>query len=297
MRTLAAAVVCSALLSTTIFPWTDYLFQRGTWPVAPIECMNHPRVLVAGVGVDPVNWLEATSQVESWASRAESRVVCLCNVHSVVSARQDPEFGDVLVKADLVAPDGGPVAAMIRVLTGKAQSRVNGPDLMWKCCEVAAARQIPIYLYGGSEPTLEKLSERLVRTFPSLLIAGAASPPYRKLSEAEDVAIVSAINRSGAGIVWVGLGCPKQEIWMEQHRGRVNSVMIGVGAAFDYHAGTIRRAPVWMQDNSLEWLFRLMTEPRRLWRRYLFTNSIFIWRATIQICGHLIRRLSNLGPK
>jgi N-acetylglucosaminyldiphosphoundecaprenol N-acetyl-beta-D-mannosaminyltransferase len=172
---------------------------------------------------------------------------------------------------------------MMRRLGFPNQQRINGPDLMWRYCEQAATRGEPIYLYGGMPETLDLLQHQLKRAFPGLLIAGAWSPPIRNLTEEEDEADVARINASGAGIVWVGLGCPKQERWMAAHRGRVQAVMIGVGAAFDYHAGTLKRAPRWMQDGGLEWLHRLFSEPRRLWRRYLVTNTLFVILAIHQL--------------
>jgi N-acetylglucosaminyldiphosphoundecaprenol N-acetyl-beta-D-mannosaminyltransferase len=172
---------------------------------------------------------------------------------------------------------------MLRRLGFPDQQRINGPDLMWKYCEVAAGRDESIFLYGGMPETLEILQSCLKQVFPNLTVAGAYSPPFRALTAEEDDAIVQKINASGAGTVWVSLGCPKQEIWMMQHRGRVNAVMIGVGAAFDYHAGTIIRAPFWMQQSGLEWLHRLWSEPGRLWKRYLVTNTLYIVKATWQL--------------
>ncbi|MNV22931.1 putative N-acetylmannosaminyltransferase [compost metagenome] len=154
---------------------------------------------------------------------------------------------------------------------------------MLKYCEAAATRSESIYLYGGAESTLRILRDELPKRFPGLVIAGSHSPPFRTLSAEEDAAIVGDINASGAGTIWVSLGCPKQEKWMAAHRGRINGVMIGVGAAFDYHAGVISRAPLWMQNNGLEWLHRLASEPRRLWKRYFVTNTLFIWHAARQL--------------
>jgi N-acetylglucosaminyldiphosphoundecaprenol N-acetyl-beta-D-mannosaminyltransferase len=238
---------------------------------------------VIGSAIDVVSWSEAISIIEAWADRRDSRVVCICNTHSVVTARTDREFHKVISGADMATADGAPVAFMLRRLGHVDQQRINGPDLMWKYCEHAARVGQSMYLYGASEGTLELLRQRLAGSFPDLKIAGAFSPPFRALSVEEDERIVRTINDSGAGVVWVGLGCPKQEMWMASHRGRINAVMIGVGAAFDYHAGTIKRAPLWVQRNGLEWLHRLISEPRRLWRRYLVTNSLFIWFAMKQL--------------
>lgn len=248
---------------------------------------------VVGTPIDVLDWNSAIATIQRWSKARESRVVCICNVHSVVTARHDESFAHVLRDADLATPDGAPVAWMMRRLGHRGQQRINGPDLMWQYCERAASRDESIYLYGSTPNTLEKLQARLRKAFPTLRVAGAWSPPFRQLTVEEDEAAVRAIAASGAGTVWVSLGCPKQEQWMADHRGRIPAAMIGVGAAFDYHAGTLIRAPVWMQRNGLEWMHRLASEPRRLWRRYLHTNSSFIVAATRQLLGEAI----SLGGK
>src|SRR5690554_2012572 len=212
---------------------------------------------VIGSSIDIVSWQEALTLLGSWAQKKESRYVCICNAHSVVTARQNPAFADVIEAADLATPDGAPVAWLMRRLGFRSQERINGPDLMWRYCDEAARRRESIYLYGSSDETLSILTERLLKQFPGLRIAGAYSPPYRPLTQEEDDVITTNINSSGANSVWVGLGCPKQEQWMAEHRERIQAPMIGVGAAFDYHAGVIRRAPLWMQRNGLEWMHRL----------------------------------------
>ncbi|MDO8314751.1 MAG: WecB/TagA/CpsF family glycosyltransferase [Rugosibacter sp.] len=241
------------------------------------------RAPVLGASIDVVGWDNALSRISTWAAARESRYVCICNVHSVVTAGQDVAFGRIVEAADMATPDGAPVAKMLRILGFSDQQRINGPDLMWKYCEQAALRGESIYLYGGLPTTLKLLQQRLKAAFPGLIIAGAYSPPFRSATAEEDEADVARINSSGAGTIWVSLGCPKQEQWMAAHRGRVKGVMIGVGAAFDYHAGTIKRASKWMQNAGLEWLHRLCSEPRRLWKRYLVTNTIFIARAMRQL--------------
>ncbi|MDO9272749.1 MAG: WecB/TagA/CpsF family glycosyltransferase [Rugosibacter sp.] len=241
------------------------------------------RAPVLGASIDVVGWDNALSRISTWAAARESRYVCICNVHSLVTAGQDVAFGRIVEAADMATPDGAPVAKMLRILGFPDQQRINGPDLMWKYCEQAALRGESIYLYGGLPTTLKLLQQRLKAAFPGLIIAGAYSPPFRSATAEEDEADVARINSSGAGTIWVSLGCPKQEQWMAAHRGRVKGVMIGVGAAFDYHAGTIKRAPKWMQNAGLEWLHRLCSEPRRLWKRYLVTNTIFLAKAMRQL--------------
>ncbi len=238
---------------------------------------------VLGVPIDAISWEQALERIRHWGEGYESRYVCITNVHSVVTAGQDPAFGEVVANADMATPDGAPVAWMMRKLGFPSQQRINGPDLMWKYCAVAAGRDESIFLYGSTDETLAILQQRVRAAFPALKIAGAISPPFRALTAAEDAADVERINGSGAGTVWVSLGCPKQEKWMAAHRGRICAVMIGVGAAFDYHAGTINRAPLWMQRNGLEWLHRLCSEPGRLWKRYLVTNTLFVLGAARQL--------------
>lgn len=237
---------------------------------------------VFGSPIDVVDWQSSVARIAGWAAAHESRYVCICNVHSVVTATQDREFADVIRGADMSTPDGAPVAWLIGKQRKCAQKRINGPDLMWRYLAEGEA-QGPIFLYGAADETLDILRSRLTREFPAVRIAGCYSPPFRPLTQDEDDHVVEMINDSGATTVWVSLGCPKQEKWMAAHRGRIRAVMIGVGAAFDYHAGTIKRAPLWMQKNGLEWLHRLASEPGRLWKRYLVTNSLFIFLAARQL--------------
>ncbi|MFS0758499.1 WecB/TagA/CpsF family glycosyltransferase [Noviherbaspirillum sp. 1P10PC] len=246
---------------------------------------------VLSVPIDVLDWSAALSRIAQWAAHRQSRYVCICNVHSVVTAARHSGFRQIVQQADMAAPDGAPVAAMLRATGYAGQQRINGPDLMWKYCERAAAVGESIYLLGGKPATLAALHARLLEAFPGLIIAGSWSPPFRALTPEEDHAIVDRINASGAATIWVGLGCPKQERWMAEHRGRICAVMIGVGAAFDYHAGSLRRAPRWIQACGFEWLYRLAAEPRRLWKRYLVTNSLFIAWAAWQL---LSRRLSRM---
>lgn len=226
--------------------------------------------------IDAVTWDEALRQITQWGAARESRYVCICNVHSVVTTTNDVEFKIAVNNADMATPDGAPIAWALRRLGHPAQERINGPDLMMKYLAHAERLGQSVYFYGGTETTLARLCVALNGRFHSLRIAGCHSPPFRPLSREEDEEIVRTINASSANVVFVGLGCPKQEKWMAEHRGRINAVMIGVGAAFDYHAGVIKRAPLWWQRNGLEWLYRLASEPRRLFKRYMVTNTLFV---------------------
>ena len=245
---------------------------------------QHQRVTgqVLGSRIDVVTWSDALERLIGWARIRESRYVTICNVHVVVSAMSDAEYREVINASDMATPDGAPVAWMLRRLGFTSQPRISGPDLMWALCERCEREKVSVYFYGSTEATLILLNQQLHRAFPDLQIS-MESPPFRTLSAAEDAAAVDRINASGAGLVFVGLGCPKQERWMASHRGRIDAVMIGVGAAFDFHAGTVKRAPQWMRDSGLEWLHRLGSEPGRLWKRYLVTNTLFILGAARQL--------------
>ena len=256
------------------------------WPEpAGNETQHHPLRTtgkVLNAQIDALSWDTATDRIVHWAHARQSRYVTICNVHVVVSAWRDAAYRRIINGSDMATPDGAPVAWMLRQQGFDGQSRINGPDLMWSLCERAAREYLPVYFYGSSEATLTLLEQRLRAVFPALRFI-TESPPFRTLTADEDAAAVDRINTSGAGIVFVGLGCPRQERWIAEHRGKINAVMIGVGAAFDFHAGTVQRAPAWMRNNGLEWLHRLASEPGRLWKRYTVTNTLFILGATWQL--------------
>lgn len=238
---------------------------------------------VLGVSIDALDWPTAIERLLGWARARASRYVAICNVHVVVTASRDAAYREVIDGADMATPDGAPVAWVLRRTGFVGQLRISGPDLMWALLDRSALEGLPVYCYGGTQATLDAMVLRLHSAFPGLVVAGTESPPFRSLTSEEDEAVVARINASGAGLVFVGLGCPKQERWMADHRGRVNAVMIGVGAAFDFHAGTVKRAPEWMREHGLEWMHRLGSEPRRLWRRYLVTNTLFLLGAARQL--------------
>lgn len=239
--------------------------------------------LILGCFINADSWDETINRIHQWSAAHESRYVCICNVHSVITAQHNKPFFHALTNADMATPDGMPISWMLRQMGFPNQRRINGPDLMWNYCAFAESKRESIFLYGSTKQTLNNLQLRLHISYPKLRIAGIYSPPFRALSEEEENSITSMINNSGANVVFVSLGCPKQELWMATQRGKINAVMIGIGAAFDYHAGTINRAPLWMQERGLEWLHRLYSEPHRLWKRYMVTNSIFIVLAGWQL--------------
>jgi len=244
-----------------------------------------PHKLILGMRVDATSYVDATRRVLEWAAQGNSRYVCVANVHMTMESYDAVDFRHIVNSADLVTPDGMPLVWMLRRLGVPEQERVAGPELLLRVCEAAAQQGIPVGFYGSTDETLLALTQGLLKKFSNLEIAYNYSPPFRPLSAEEDEQIVQEINRSGTRILFVGLGCPKQERWMAEHRGRVQAVMLGVGAAFDFHAGKVPQAPVWMQRMGLEWLFRLATEPRRLWRRYAKHNPRFIMLALMQLLG------------
>lgn len=233
--------------------------------------------------IDSTSYADATRTVLQLAAQGWSGYVCAANVHMVMEGHADPDFQRIVNEADLVTPDGMPLVWLLRRRGHRNQRRVYGPTLMLWVCAAAAIRRIPIGLYGGSEHCLERLVPALQRRFPGLDIVYRHSPPFRPLSAAEDAEIISHIQASDVRILFVGLGCPKQERWMAQHRDRIPAVQIGVGAAFNFHAGLISQAPAWLQGLGLEWLHRLFSEPRRLWWRYCTHNPRFAGLALRQL--------------
>jgi N-acetylglucosaminyldiphosphoundecaprenol N-acetyl-beta-D-mannosaminyltransferase len=242
---------------------------------------------IIGARVDFTSYIDATRQVLRWSQVGESRYVCAANVHVLMEARDSLEYNQVINSADLVTPDGMPLVWMLRLKGHPDQQRVYGPTLMLHVLEAAARENVTVGFYGSSPEVLHSLLERMQKRFPSLQVVYSFSPPFQEMSQEEDEEIVKSINASSARILFVGLGCPKQEKWMADHRGKINAVMLGVGAAFDFHAGLKSQAPAWMQKIGLEWFYRLVTEPRRLWRRYLYHNPRFVFLAVLDLLGFL----------
>jgi len=259
--------------------------------------MNEPHVIspvphryILGTRVDATSYADATARILQWAQAGESRYVCVCGVHGVMEGHDSRSFQEISNAADLVTPDGMPLVWVLRRLGLKDQHRVYGPDLTLNVCRAAAEAGIPVGLYGGTQEVLDALQKSYHARFPQLRIAYMYSPPFRPLTREEDAAVVQAINASGTRILFVGLGCPKQEQWVAGHRGRLPAVMLAVGAAFDFHSGRVRQAPPWMQRSGLEWLFRLLMDPRRLWRRYFKNNPRFLWLVARQLAGGIDNR-------
>jgi len=228
-----------------------------------------------------------------WAQRRESRYVCIANVHMCMECHDHPDFREVVNGADLVVPDGRPLVWMQYLLGHRKASQVRGSDLTLALCEQAGRAGVSVGFYGGTPGVLDRLLSILQELYPDLKVAFLHSPPFRALTHLELTKDVERINASGVGILFVGLGCPKQERLMAQQRGSVQAVMLGVGAAFDFLAGAKPHAPRWMQEAGLEWLFRLAYEPKRLWRRYILLNPRFLWLAGKQL---LLRKKKGSVP-
>jgi N-acetylglucosaminyldiphosphoundecaprenol N-acetyl-beta-D-mannosaminyltransferase len=232
---------------------------------------------ILGMRVHATSYAETTEAVLEMAASGAGGMVCVATVHMVMEAFDDPEFRRLVNSAERVTPDGMPLVWALRALGLREASRVYGPSLTPEICARAERRGVPVGFYGASPEVIEALRERLLARFPRLQVPFAYSPPFRPLTPQEDREVAEAIAASGVGILFVGLGCPKQERWMAAHRAMLSCAMVGVGAAFDFLAGAKAQAPRWMQGAGLEWLFRLACEPRRLWRRYLVGNARFLF--------------------
>jgi N-acetylglucosaminyldiphosphoundecaprenol N-acetyl-beta-D-mannosaminyltransferase len=251
------------------------------------------RIDILGIPVSTTGLGGAVAAIEDIILRHGREYVCITGAHGVIESRRDARLQAIHEDAGLVAADGMPVVWLARALGASETRRVYGPDLMKALTALSARRGYRQFYYGGAPGVADKLASELIRSNPQLKVVGTICPPFRPLMPAEDDTVVDAINRSDADIVWVGLSTPKQEFWMAEHRRRLNApVLVGVGAAFDFLSGSKRQAPRWMQRSGLEWLFRLLAEPRRLWRRYAVIVPSFAflafrrWAAATFHLGH-----------
>jgi N-acetylglucosaminyldiphosphoundecaprenol N-acetyl-beta-D-mannosaminyltransferase len=246
-----------------------------------------PSFEVLGVRVDAVQIPDVVSRMEEWIRRRDAcRYIAVTDMHSLMQAQHAESFRKILLDADLVVPDGFPLVWLGRRKGLALRRRVYGPELMERFCEESTAQGYRHFFYGGAQGVAEDLSLHLAARFPGLQIAGAYCPPFRPLTQQEDEKVVSMINSVRADVVWVGLGAPKQERWMSEHQGRLKAhVLVGVGAAFDFHTGRIAQAPPWMREHGLEWFFRLSREPARLWRRYLIYGTQFVALVLLESLG------------
>lgn len=271
----------------------------GTDTLTSQEPKGPPNRSILGVRVDATSYPDAAERIVGWTREGTSKYVCVANVNNVMQAHVDPAYLHLMNEADLVTPDGMPLVWGLRMLGLPGATRVCGPDLMPALLTAASRQGIPIGLYGSTDSVLELLDRQVREQWPELQVAYTLSPPFREMSPEEDARTIREINASGARLLFVGLGCPKQERWMAEHRGAIDAVMVGVGAAFDFLAGSKRQAPRWMKRAGLEWSFRLATEPRRLWRRYLLRNPAFVALFFAQVARARVRgeRSDDLNGK
>lgn len=241
-----------------------------------------PVVDILGVKIAAINMEWLMKYTENNLAAISGNYITVANVHTTVLAYENEEYRAIQNGCVMAIPDGGPLSSIGRKRGFSSMERTTGPSYMEKVLEISPMYGWKHYFYGSTEETLQKLAEVLRKKYPDTKVAGMYSPPFRPLAEQENHQIIDQINQVAPDFVWIGLGAPKQEIWMAQHQGQITGLMVGVGAAFDYLAGNIVRAPEWMQKTNLEWLYRLLQEPKRLFKRYLITNSKFIWHAVIR---------------
>jgi N-acetylglucosaminyldiphosphoundecaprenol N-acetyl-beta-D-mannosaminyltransferase len=245
-----------------------------------------PRVNVLGVGISAINPSQAVGEIERWVTQSARNYVNVCTVHTVMECQNDTRLRRIVNHSGLSTPDGMPLVWLSKLHGFREAARVYGPDLMLDLCARSEVTGHRHFFYGGAPGVARLLVERLKSRFPDLKIAGVHSPPLRAPDTQEDTSVLEMINAAKPDIVWVGLGTPKQDYWVARHRHLLTaSVLIAVGAAFDFHAGLLPQAPRWMQRNGFEWLFRLYHEPRRLAFRYLVYNPLFVFRSLLQLLG------------
>jgi len=281
------------VLSTqTISDWKNQFNRQSLDHLEPeVKTLEGSKPLINVIG-SPLTALPFAAQIElmlEWASSRASKIVCVANVHMLMEAYWHPEFSSVLKSADLVTPDGMPLVWMMRLMGAPEQNRVAGMEILMSLCQLAPQRNISIFFLGSEATVLERIRRKLEQEFPNLQIAGMEPLPFRSLTPAENDVIIQKIHESKAGLVLVALGCPKQENWMHQNKGKIQAVMIGLGGVFPIIAGIYKRAPLWMQNLGLEWFYRLSQDPHRLVGRYLKTNPPFILLALWQLLTQYLR--------
>ncbi len=262
-------------------------------PAPAADPVSTPASLdILGIPLALIDYAQTLDWIEEVIAAGQRSYICVCNVHAVMAAAEDSELRQALLRSSINVPDGQPLVWAMRALGHRLDSRVYGPELMAQACARAARAEQRLYLYGGrNQGALVQLALNLRQRYPGIKIVGGYSPPHRPLTDEERVAVVREINAAKADVVWVGIGVPKQEKWMTEMRATLKApVLIGVGAAFDFHAGLVPQAPGWMQQLGLEWVYRLAHEPRRLWRRYTRYNPRFVLAFGRQMIGHWRRR-------
>lgn len=241
-----------------------------------------PTCNILGVNIAAIDMEWLINYINSNISNLKGDYICVSNVHTTVTAFEDARYRKVQNGGIMAIPDGGPLSSIGKKRGFKNMKRTTGPSLMKEIFEISVSKGYRHYFYGATEETLKKLHDVMKKKYPGIQIVGMYSPPFRPVTEEEDKAIVDMINEAKPDFIWVGLGAPKQENWMAIHQGRIKGLMIGVGAGFDYLVGNIKRAPIWMQKSNLEWVYRLIQDPKRLLQRYWHTNMKFIWNAIIK---------------
>lgn len=241
-----------------------------------------PTCNIMGVNIAAINMEWLVEYLEENIADIKGDYICVSNVHTTVTSYEDVSYCAVQNGGLMAIPDGGPLSTVGRKRGYKNMARTTGPSLMGEIFSISAKNGYRHYFYGSKEETLELLEKKLKKKYPGIQIVGMYSPPFRPLTEEEDKAAIDRINEAKPDFVWIGLGAPKQEKWMAAHQGKIDGLMLGVGAGFDYFAENIKRAPMWMQKSNLEWVYRLMQDPKRLFKRYLSTNTKFIWNAMIR---------------
>ena len=241
-----------------------------------------PTVNILGVEIAAIDMDWLLSFTKENVKKLSGDYICVSNVHTTVTSYEDETYCSIQNNGILAIPDGGPLSTEGRKRGAKDMQRTTGPSYLGEILKISAENGWRQYFYGSTQDTLDKLKIVLEKDYPGLVIAGMYSPPFRPMTEEEDNKIVNDINAASPDFLWIGLGAPKQEKWMAEHQGKVKGLMVGVGAAFDYYAGNIKRAPEWMQKCNLEWVYRLMQDPKRLFKRYFVTNRKFIWNAVVR---------------
>lgn len=257
-----------------------------------ISILGYQQVLKLNISLG--SYTDILNEIASLSKSGSSANVCFANVHMLVESYLNPSFNSIINNANLVVADGLPLTWALRFVNGIKQERIAGMDMLPDLLRMADSKNLPVYFYGGTQKMLEETEECVRKRFPGIPIAGMFSPPFRPLNEKEKFDVAERIRNSGAKIVFVSLGCPKQEKWMAEMKNEINAVMVGIGGALPVLIGWQKRAPMWMERNGLEWLFRLYQEPKRLFRRYAFTNTIFLY---LLVKETIKTRLSNNNTK
>ena len=241
-----------------------------------------PTCNILGVNIAAINMEWLVEYLDKNLLDIKGDYICVSNVHTTVTSYEDASYCAVQNGGLMAIPDGGPLSTVGRRRGCKNMARTTGPSLMGEIFKISAKKGYRHYFYGSKQEPLELLEKKLKENYPGIKIAGMYSPPFRPLTEEEDKAVIERINEANPDFVWIGLGAPKQEKWMAAHQGKIDGLMLGVGAGFDYYAENIKRAPMWMQKHNLEWVYRLVQDPKRLFKRYWSTNTKFIWNAMIR---------------